>query len=214
MRRLLHPEKGIFPVINRVEALSDGIFAIVMTLLVLDISLSTIADVSGQAELIQGLFELAPKFISYAISFMVLGELWHQHYVAFQHIKRSDNLLVWINIIGLMFVALIPFSTSIFSEFNKSDMGNIPFVIYAVNALMIIIMRIILLTYASRHQTLLDSDADADILKRMNFVTIMAAFIFVLAIGISFASVIAAYCMFPIMVVFIIVVPRIIEGVK
>ena len=213
MSKIVQQKKSIFPTINRLEALTDGVFAIVMTLLVLDISLSTLADASVRVELIQRLFELSPKFYSYAISFVVLGEFWHQHYVAYQHIKRSDTALVWINILGLMFVALVPFSTSVLSEYTIS-MGNIPFVLYAINVLMILIMRIILLTYAAGRYPIVDSEADSYILRRMKLVTIIASLVFALAIGVSFISIIAALCVFPLAAIFVAVVPRLVEGVK
>ena len=154
MSKIVQQKRGVFPTINRIEALTDGVFAIVMTLLVLDISLSSFADASTKAELMQGLLKLSPKFYSYALSFLALGFLWHQHHLAFHHIKRSNTALTWINIVGLMFVALVPFSTSVLSEYNSATMGNIPLVLYFTNLLIVIIMRVILLTFAAGRQQL------------------------------------------------------------
>jgi uncharacterized membrane protein len=79
---------------NRLEALTDGVFAIVMTLLVLEITLPEIAQPSLQAELSRKLLELWPKLYNYAISFIDLGILWGYHHLAFHSIKRSDMALV------------------------------------------------------------------------------------------------------------------------
>ena len=98
---------------NRIEFLTDGVFAIVMTLLVLEITLPEIAQPSLQAELPQKLLEILPILFKYALSFLVLGVLWGYHHLAFHSIKRSNMALAWLNIVFLMFVALIPFSTSI-----------------------------------------------------------------------------------------------------
>ena len=97
---------------RRIEALTDGVFAIVMTLLVLELSVSAIAEGSVHAELWPRLIDMWPKFLSYAVTFLMLGFMWIFHHRQFSHIKRSDNVFAWINIIALMFVALLPFSTS------------------------------------------------------------------------------------------------------
>jgi uncharacterized membrane protein len=97
---------------NRLEILTDGVFAIVMTLLVLEITLPEIAQPTLQAELPQKLLELWPKLFKYALSFLVLGILWGFHHLVFHSIKHSNMALVWLNILFLMFVTLIPFSTS------------------------------------------------------------------------------------------------------
>ena len=68
---------------NRLEALTDGVFAIVMTLLVLELSIPEIAHSSVQAELPQRLLELGPKLISYAVSFIILGMFWYLHHHTF-----------------------------------------------------------------------------------------------------------------------------------
>ena len=71
--------EGSFFTTNRIEALTDGVFAIVMTLLVLDISIPEIVRSSVQAELPGRLLELWPKFYSYVLSFVVLGLMWISH---------------------------------------------------------------------------------------------------------------------------------------
>ena len=114
---------------DRLEFLTDGVFAIVMTLLVLEISIPEIAHPS-QAEIPRRLLELWPKFFSYILSFIVLGFLWYLHHFTFRYIKRSDYTLVWLNILFLMFIALIPFSSSIIGSYG---IGHIPLVIYSVN---------------------------------------------------------------------------------
>jgi uncharacterized membrane protein len=89
-------QKGVtsFLAVHRVVALTDGVFAIVMTLLVLEIGVPEIAQTSLHAELPRRLLELWPKLLSYGISFVILGMFWYMHHVAFHHIKRSDNGLV------------------------------------------------------------------------------------------------------------------------
>jgi len=94
---------------NRIESLTDGIFAVVMTLLVLDISVPQIASshynvgsVAAETELVKRLFDLWPKILGFGISFIILAIYWMAHHRQFNYIKHLDHTLVWINIIFLM----------------------------------------------------------------------------------------------------------------
>jgi uncharacterized membrane protein len=106
MSNLKAGRKGTLFTINRLEALTDGVFAIVMTLLVLDLSITGISQSSVQAELPRRLLELWPAFLSYAMSFIILGMIWLSHHRIFHYIRYSNPMLMWINILFLMFVAL------------------------------------------------------------------------------------------------------------
>jgi uncharacterized membrane protein len=175
---------------NRLEALTDAVFAIVMTLLVLEISIPEIAHPSLQAELPRRLFELWPKLYSYVISFLVLGILWSLHHRSFHSIKRSDNVLVWLNIVFLMFVALIPFSTSLLGNYGTEQLS---IVIYTTNVLLALVMRLIIWTYATGKYRLVDSDINPHWVKRDKLISIGIFLVFMLVIGISFINVTAAF---------------------
>jgi len=175
---------------NRIEALTDGVFAIVMTLLVLEISIPEIAKSSLQAELPRRLLELWPKLYSYVLSFLVLGILWTLHHRSFHSIKRSDNALVWLNIVFLMFVALIPFSTSLLGSYL---MERLPIVIYVTNVLLAVVMRFIIWTYATGKYRLVDSDINPRWVKRDRLISIGVCLALMLVIGFSFINVTAAF---------------------
>ncbi len=175
---------------NRLEALTDGVFAIVMTLLVLELSIPEIAHPSLQAELPRRLLELWPKLYSYVLSFLVLGILWTLHHRSFHSIKRSDNALIWLNIVFLMFVALIPFSTSLIGNYGTEQLST---VIYAINVLLALVMRLIIWTYATGKYRLVDSDINPSWVKRDKLISIGILLIFMLVIGVSFINVTAAF---------------------
>jgi uncharacterized membrane protein len=170
---------------NRLEALIDGVFAIVMTLLVLDITIPEIAQPSLQAELPRRLLELWPKLYSYLLSFIVLGLLWSFHHRSFRYIKRSDNGLIWLNIIFLMFTALIPFSTSLMGNYR---IEKLPITIYASNILLTIVMRQIIWTYATGRYRLVDRDINPRLVKADTLRAMGICLTFVLIIGISFIN--------------------------
>jgi uncharacterized membrane protein len=103
--------------LERLAALSDGLFAFAMTLLVLDIRVPEIGAIHGEAELWQGIVALAPRFVMYLMSFMTLGIFWVGQQTQFNHFKHADRDLAWIHIAFLAGVAVMPFTTSLLAEF-------------------------------------------------------------------------------------------------
>jgi uncharacterized membrane protein len=103
---------------NRIETLVDGVFAIAMTLMVLNIHLP---DASGvwTNEMVWGIIwgQITNLFI-YALTFIILASFWISHHRGFNHLKRADTGFLWINIIWLLFVALVPYSTSLMGDFG------------------------------------------------------------------------------------------------
>ncbi len=101
--------------IGRILALSDGVFAIAMTLLILEIAVpATTAD----ADLPKALLALWPRYLAYVLSFVVIARFWVAHHQAFRLIGRYDGVLVWLNLLLLMFVAFLPFPTAVLGEHN------------------------------------------------------------------------------------------------
>lgn len=98
---------------NRIEAFTDGVFAVAITLLVLEIK---VPAVEGGAELWDALVLLWPKFLAYAVSFGIIGIFWVGHHIMFHYIKRADRTLLWLNTLLLMFISAIPFSAALIGE--------------------------------------------------------------------------------------------------
>ena len=105
---------------SRIEALSDGIFAIVMTLLILEIRVPNLPPNSPNVEVAPALFALWPKFASYLVTFVSLGFFWVGHHIMYHAIRRADRTLLWLNICFFMFVSLLPFSTSVLNAFPQA----------------------------------------------------------------------------------------------
>jgi uncharacterized membrane protein len=174
---------------NRLEALADGVFAIVMTLLVLELSIPVIAESSVNTELPRKLLEMSPKLLVYILTFVVLGIMWVNHRFMFNYIKRSDGKLAWINITFLMVVALIPFSAALLGEYSQSQ---IAVVVYGVNAVLNIFMCLVIWIYITGNNQLADIAIDAEIAMRRKIMYLVGCFCFLLGIGISFINPIAA----------------------
>jgi uncharacterized membrane protein len=99
----------------RLETLDDGVFAIAMTLLVLELRVSTNAEVT-ERELVHQLLQLLPKLGSIFLSFLLLGMSWIGHHNQYVYIRRTDCPFLWINILFMFFITLIPFSTALLGE--------------------------------------------------------------------------------------------------
>lgn len=101
----------------RIEALTDGIFATVMTVLVLGLRPPTIDLNTPGASLSSELFKLAPNILTYALSFITLGLYWVGHHNQFHFVRRTDRTLLWINIVFLMSIGFVPFTTSLLGAY-------------------------------------------------------------------------------------------------
>jgi uncharacterized membrane protein len=141
---------------NRLESLADGLFAIVMTLLVLELSVPAITGSSVSSELTGKLIELWPKALTYILSFILLGLVWGDHHAMFHYVVRSDGKLAWMNIILLMFVALVPFSTSLLGSYSGTRVAA---VIYGINFLIILGMHWLMWRYINREESTLTDKA-------------------------------------------------------
>lgn len=102
---------------TRIETICDGVFAIAMTLLVLDIKVPIVNQISSEKELIKSFFVLTPKLLSYFLSFITLGIYWAAHSTQFHYIEKSDRNLNWINLFFLLFISIIPFTTAYLSQY-------------------------------------------------------------------------------------------------
>jgi len=103
--------------VERLAALSDGIFAVAMTLLVLDLHVPSHEAIRNGAELRRAVWTMAPQFTAYLMSFITLGIFWVGQQTQLNHLARSDRSLSWIHILFLFAVSLMPFSTRLLAEF-------------------------------------------------------------------------------------------------
>lgn len=119
---------GLGMTTHRIENLADGIFSIAMTLLVLSLALPEAGrDVTLTVELQDLLFGQTHKFFNYALSFILLAIFWIIQHDQFHFIKRTDRIHLWLNIISFMFVALIPFSTSLIGDYPDETIAKLFF---------------------------------------------------------------------------------------
>jgi uncharacterized membrane protein len=104
---------------HRIEALVDGIFAVAMTLLVIDLRLPEHAHLANNAQLREALIELAPNFYSWLVSFVVLGIFWTGNHRIYSHVRHVDTPLLWYTIVMLGGASLLPFASAVNSQLTQ-----------------------------------------------------------------------------------------------
>ena len=103
--------------IERLAALSDGVFAVAMTLLVLDLHTPAVEAVHTEADLLHALWALAPRLLVYMMSFLTLGIFWVGQQTQLNHFERGDRDIAWVHLAFLFLVSLMPFTTSLMAGF-------------------------------------------------------------------------------------------------
>jgi uncharacterized membrane protein len=124
--------------VERLAALSDGIFAVAMTLLVLDLHIPTAAQVHSESELLLALGALGPQWIAYGMSFLTLGIFWAGQQTQLNHIEEGSRDLTWIHLGFLFTITLMPLSTRLLAEFitYRSALGIYWLNIFAPGAML------------------------------------------------------------------------------
>jgi uncharacterized membrane protein len=151
--------------LERLAALSDGVFAVAMTLLVLDVHVPEVHGVHGEGDLLRALAELTTRLIPWVMSFMTLGIFWVGQQTQLNLLARSDRHLAWIHLAFLLAVSLTPFSTALLAQFITF---RVALIVYWLN-----ILALGALLYAgwkyARHAQLLEagvSDATSAAVER------------------------------------------------
>lgn len=144
---------------NRLETCSDGVFAIVITLLVLDLKLPEVNTLG----LIQALKESLPRIAAYVLSFAIIGLYWISHLRSFELIAKVDGAVFWINLLLLLLVSFIPFPTALLGRYPNEAL---PIVIYGLTLIACNAVGLGLMAYLLRHPHLLTQEHRRDSLWR------------------------------------------------
>ena len=174
---------------DRIVNLSDGVFAIAITLLILDIRVPDIPENLVASELPGELLALWPKYLGYLLSFVGISTFWMIHHSIFRPIRDYDRTLLYLNFLFLMLVAFVPFPTSLLGEYGNYQL---PVAIYAATLAVGRLLLTAIHWYSTRDDRLLGEAQDPRTVRFFLIRGLTIPAIFLLSIGISFFSVSAA----------------------
>jgi uncharacterized membrane protein len=172
--------------LDRIVFFSDAVFAIAITILVLDIR---VPDSLSPTELPAEVLSLWPKYLSYVISFLVLAIYWQAHHRVFKPIRGYDGTLLWLNFLFLMAVAFLPFPTSLLGEYGGQQVSV---AVYATNAAVASLLLSAISWYAVSGHRLVAEDLDEEEARLRWLQGLAVPVVFLASIGVSFLSPMAA----------------------
>ncbi len=169
---------------GRALTFTDGVFAIAITLLVVGIEVPKIPDTQSVGELASELGEISGSFISFVISFLVIGRYWIAHHAFCSHLARMDQGFLFLNLLYLMFVAFLPFPTSLLGNFFENPLS---ITIYAATVAAVSGMEVVLFADARRNH-LLESEIPDDVFRWGALMSTTPVIFFLLSIPLAYVS--------------------------
>ncbi|MGE5123653.1 MAG: TMEM175 family protein [Acidobacteriaceae bacterium] len=170
--------------LERLMFFSDAVFAIAITVLILDIHLPEGGEAANDGELLSILVGLWHQYLAYVISFWVIGIYWINHHRKFLLIKKFDGLLLTLNLLLLMFIAFIPFPSAVISE-NTTRLASIFYsLVMASGGLALTILWL----HAEKNNNLIDPRLSKQLRWRETAGSLAIAIIFLVSIGIAFIN--------------------------
>jgi uncharacterized membrane protein len=178
---------------GRIEAFSDGVFAIAITLLIIEIGVPHLEDEPPGTTLPQALVGLWPSYLGYVISFLQIGVIWANHHNRFRFIERSDHGLLFLNILFLMCVAFIPFPTALLAEYleRTASERETAGVIYAGTLAVTAVFFTLLWLYAAANR-LVDRNLDLSLVRAMTRRYLLGTVAYLLVFVLAYVNVAAS----------------------
>ncbi|HLJ68549.1 MAG TPA: TMEM175 family protein [Chloroflexota bacterium] len=178
---------------SRLETLTDGIFAIAMTLLVLNLQVPQIPAALVTGRLPHALLDLWPKLLSYALSFVVVGVYWVGHHNQFHYIRRADRPFIWMNILFLMCIAFIPFSAALLGAYVHA---RIAVGIYGLNLVVVGAALYLIWWYATADHRLVDPDLAPTVVQAGGRRVLVGVVVYLLAVLLSLLSTVLSVALY------------------
>jgi uncharacterized membrane protein len=172
--------------LERLIFFSDGVFAIAITLLILDIGVPDVPAANGAPDLALAVRDLGPSLFAYVLSFLVIGLYWQAHRDIFSHLVRDDTVLTWLNLIYLMFVAFLPFPTAMRGDYPDARFAV---VFYAGVHVVIGIVSSAMWIYATRGHRLIRPGMPESAIQSGLVNGLIPPIVFLVSIGVAYIDV-------------------------
>ncbi len=184
-RNFKGPEEKIKVGTHRLEALGDGLFAIVMTLMVLELKIPEWEGDVTNARVWHYLVELAPSFFAFALSFIILGIFWFAHRLVHLFIGHSNRRLMWLSMLFYLSISLIPFSAAMLGRYPGNQLVE---VLYGVNMVAACQFLYWLWNYGNALPGLMVREVPHELNREIHALFLLAPSSYLVAIGISFVE--------------------------
>jgi uncharacterized membrane protein len=185
------------PSTARLEAVSDGVIAIAITLLVLEIH---VPEAEGNRELLEALGHEWPSYFGFALSFITIGIMWVNHHHMFQDIERVDHILLVLNLLLLMGISFVPFSTAVLAQNLETDDGRfVATLLYGSSFLFTAILFNAMWRYASWDRRLLRPDLSERHIQQRSTRYLFGPLFYGLTLPIAIASPLASLAVYVVM---------------
>ena len=176
---------------ERLLFFSDAVLAIAITLLAIELKLPESAAVLNSGDLARHLIEMGGKFLSFFISFTVIGLYWLSHHRLFAYIRRYDATLLWLNLLFLLGITFLPFATGLLGSHIGFFLTR---TLYAVTVAFIGLAQTLIWVYATRKHRLVDRELDARLIRVLALRSLVPPVVFLLSIPLAYlAPAIAPY---------------------
>jgi uncharacterized membrane protein len=176
--------------ITRILALTDGVFGIAATLLVIELVVPTLSAGATSADLWNALAGESHTFLAYLLSFFILGVWWNAHHRHYGLIRDTDWTLRWLNLLLLLWIALLPFFTKILAEYGDLQVA---LALYSLDQAAAGLFLTLSWIYASRNHRLIDKDVPERTIRLTLIRSSTAPLLFFVSIGVSFIDPILTY---------------------
>jgi len=177
---------------GRLEAFSDGVIAVAITLLVLDIKVPRASDLGG-ASLLYVLAHQWPVYLAYLTSFATILVMWLNHHNLFKQITRADHTLLLLNGLLLLAITLVPFPTALMAEYIREPQARTAAVVYAGSFVLIALFFNALWRYAAHDGRLLAPTADRQFVADINRQFRIGPILYVIAVGLALISAVVCF---------------------
>jgi len=184
---------------DRLKALTDGVIAIVITLLVLELSVPIINDLPDSDGLWPEVRHLWREYLAYILSFFIVGLLWLYHHNVFRHIKRADGRLLLLNMLFLLAVSIMPFSSNLVAK-NWDE--RLSAIIYGGSLFLAAAAMAATFAYASSGRRLVDHDMSSEFIRRENFTAVGVMLVLAASALFGIINAIITYIILGLIVVF------------
>jgi uncharacterized membrane protein len=179
------PEEKIRVSTGRLETLGDGVFAIVMTLMVLELKIPEWSGPVTNALVWAYLLKLAPSIFAFGLSFIILGIFWFAHRLEYVFIGASNRKLMWLNLLFYLAICLIPFSAAMLGHYYENQLVEI---IYGVNLIVAAQFLYWIWNYGTSLPDLREREVPEELKKEIHLLFMLAPAVYAVAIGISFVD--------------------------